>query len=42
MKNGPAQKSFSGDDPYRYYGQYGDGWAKLHKYAIKNKCPKER
>jgi len=34
MKNGPAQKSFGGDDPYRYYGQYGDGWAKLHKITF--------
>ena len=29
MKNGPGQKSFGDED--RYYAQYGDSWAKLHK-----------
>jgi len=32
MKNGPGQKSFGDED--RYYGQYGDSWAKIHKITF--------
>jgi len=34
MKNGPAQKSFDGETPYRYYGQHSDSWAKIHKITF--------